>query len=69
MGHEVPGKPGVLGGCNFGILFPWWDMLLGTAIFGEKTHPTGVRGLIVSNNPLVHQWQGLIHSVKAFISK
>ena len=69
MGHDVPGKPGVLGGCNFGILFPWWDMLLGTAIFDEKTHPTGVRGLIVSNNPLVHQWQGLIHSVKAFISK
>lgn len=69
MGHEVPGKPGVLGGCNFGILFPWWDMVLKTAIFDTANHPTGVRGLSVSNNPAIHQWQGLVHALKAFFSK
>lgn len=69
MGHEVPGKPGVLGGCNFGILFPWWDMVLKTAIFDTSNYPTGVRGLSVSNNPVIHQWQGLVHSLKAFFSK
>jgi sterol desaturase/sphingolipid hydroxylase (fatty acid hydroxylase superfamily) len=69
MGHEVPGKPGVLGGCNFGILFPWWDMVLKTAIFDASSYPTGVRGLSVSNNPAIHQWQGLVHSLKAFFSK
>ena len=66
MGHEVPGKPGVLGGCNFGVLFPWWDMVLGTAIFHGTVHPTGVRGLNVVNNPIIHQWQGLLHSLKSF---
>ena len=65
MGYEVPGKPDVLGGCNFGILFPWWDMLLKTAIFNEKAHPTGVRGMKISNNPLIHQWQGFVHSLKS----
>jgi len=43
LGHEVPGKPGVLGGCNFGVLFPWWDMLFGTAIFSPDYHATGIR--------------------------
>ena len=66
MGHEVPGKPGVLGGCNFGVLFPWWDMVLGTAIFHGTVYPTGVRGLNVVNNPIIHQWQGLLHSLKSF---
>jgi sterol desaturase/sphingolipid hydroxylase (fatty acid hydroxylase superfamily) len=65
LGYEVPGKPDVLGGCNFGILFPWWDMLFGTAIFTKDTHPTGVRGLEVSLNPFTQQWQGLLHALKA----
>jgi sterol desaturase/sphingolipid hydroxylase (fatty acid hydroxylase superfamily) len=69
MGHEVEGRPGVLGGCNFGILFPWWDMALGTARFSQEVHPTGVRGLTVSNNPLRHQWHGLVHSFKSLLSK
>jgi sterol desaturase/sphingolipid hydroxylase (fatty acid hydroxylase superfamily) len=69
MGHEVEGRPGVLGGCNFGVLFPWWDMALGTARFSQEVHPTGVRGLTVSNNPLRHQWHGLVHSFKSLLSK
>ncbi len=64
LGHEAPGKPGVLGGCNFGILFPWWDMMLGTAIFSKDNHPTGVRDLSVSNNIFLHQWQGAKHAFK-----
>ena len=33
----------VLGGHNFGVLLPWWDMLLGTANFEKRFDPTGVR--------------------------
>jgi sterol desaturase/sphingolipid hydroxylase (fatty acid hydroxylase superfamily) len=69
MGHEVEGRPGVLGGCNFGVLFPWWDMLFRTARFSQDIYPTGVRGLTVSNNLIRHQWQGLVHSFKSLISK
>jgi len=41
IGHESPGK--VLGGHNFGVLLPWWDMLFGTANFEQRYDPTGVR--------------------------
>jgi len=68
-GHEAKGKPGVLGGCNFGILFPWWDMLLGTAIFPKEVYPTGVRNVTVSQNILTQQWQGLVHAVKELMPK
>jgi sterol desaturase/sphingolipid hydroxylase (fatty acid hydroxylase superfamily) len=64
LGYEVPGKPGVLGGCNFGVLFPWWDILLGTAIFDNKIYPTGVKDLDVSPNLFIQQWQGITHSVR-----
>ncbi|MET3513322.1 sterol desaturase/sphingolipid hydroxylase (fatty acid hydroxylase superfamily) [Pseudacidovorax sp. 1753] len=43
VGHEEVGRPGVLGGCNFGVLLPWWDMLLRTANFDLRYLPTGVR--------------------------
>ncbi|MBU3564142.1 sterol desaturase family protein [Polynucleobacter sp. Tro8-14-1] len=68
-GHEAIGKPGVLGGCNFGILFPWWDMLFGTAIFTKEVYPTGVRDLTVSENVLTQQWQSLLRAVKEFKPK
>ena len=44
IGHEfdVQGRK-VLGGCNFGVLLPWWDMLFGTADFQLRYDPTGVR--------------------------
>ncbi len=63
-GHEAKGKLGVLGGCNFGVLFPWWDMLFRTAIFPKEVYPTGVRNLTVSQNILIQQWQGLVHAFK-----
>jgi sterol desaturase/sphingolipid hydroxylase (fatty acid hydroxylase superfamily) len=68
-GHEAKGKPGVLGGCNFGVLFPWWDMMLNTAIFSKEVHPTGVRDLVLSPNVLQHQWQGLMHSLREIFPK
>jgi sterol desaturase/sphingolipid hydroxylase (fatty acid hydroxylase superfamily) len=44
IGHEseVQGRKG-LGGCNFGVLLPWWDMLFGTADFKLRFDATGVR--------------------------
>lgn len=38
------GSVGVrLGGHNFGVLLPWWDMLFGTANFEHRFDPTGIR--------------------------
>ena len=44
-GHESLG-PRTLGGCNFGVLLPWWDMLLRTSNFEGRYEPTGVRDQI-----------------------
>ena len=68
-GHEAKGKLGVLGGCNFGILFPWWDMLFKTAVFTKEVYPTGVRNLTVSENILSQQWQSLVRAAKEFKPK
>jgi sterol desaturase/sphingolipid hydroxylase (fatty acid hydroxylase superfamily) len=44
IGHESQSQGStVLGGCNFGVLLPWWDMLFGTADFQLRYDPTGVR--------------------------
>jgi len=48
IGHESQAPAGtgarvVLGGHNFGVLFPWWDMWFGTADFTRQFAPTGVR--------------------------
>lgn len=42
IGHESAGK-GTLGGCNFGVLLPWWDILFRTADFELRYDPTGIR--------------------------
>jgi len=42
IGHESAGK-GTLGGCNFGVLLPWWDVLFRTADFELRYDPTGIR--------------------------
>lgn len=68
-GHEAKGKPGVLGGCNFGVLFPWWDMIFNTAIFSKEVHPTGVRDLALSPNVFRHQWQSLMLSIREIFPK
>jgi sterol desaturase/sphingolipid hydroxylase (fatty acid hydroxylase superfamily) len=51
VGHEddragpqlVGGRSPPLGGHNFGVLLPWWDVLFGTASFDAEYHGTGVR--------------------------
>ena len=42
IGHETHGAL-TLGGHNFGVLLPWWDMLFGTADFDPRFVPTGIR--------------------------
>lgn len=48
IGHETVRTEGgarkvVLGGHNFGVLLPWWDMLFATADFDMRFDPTGIR--------------------------
>ena len=42
MGEDKAYAP-KLGGQNFGVLLPCWDMLFGTANFELRYDPTGVR--------------------------
>ncbi|MET0541984.1 MAG: sterol desaturase family protein [Variovorax sp.] len=42
IGHESNG-PTTLGGHNFGVLLPWWDMLFRTGDFTHRYDPTGIR--------------------------
>jgi sterol desaturase/sphingolipid hydroxylase (fatty acid hydroxylase superfamily) len=42
LGHESRGE-GSLGGHNFAVLFPIWDVLGGTSRFGGAVAPTGIR--------------------------
>jgi sterol desaturase/sphingolipid hydroxylase (fatty acid hydroxylase superfamily) len=56
IGHEmeedgdrlVYGRSPALGGHNFGVLLPWWDMLFGTANFEIRYDPTGIRDQVES---------------------
>lgn len=65
IGHESldQGRP-VLGGCNFGVLLPWWDMLFGTADFALRFDATGVRDQVEQGRDYgqgfwAQQWLGL----------
>jgi sterol desaturase/sphingolipid hydroxylase (fatty acid hydroxylase superfamily) len=63
IGHESRGKA-TLGGHNFGVLLPWWDMLFGTADFDVKFEPTGVRdqveqGVDYGRGFWSQQWLGI----------
>lgn len=65
IGHESQSQGRtVLGGCNFGVLLPWWDMLFGTADFQMRYDPTGVRDQVEQGRDYgtgfwAQQWQGL----------
>ena len=66
IGHEseLEGRK-VLGGCNFGVLLPWWDMLFGTADFQLRYDATGVRDQVEQGRDYgqglwAQQWQGLL---------
>jgi sterol desaturase/sphingolipid hydroxylase (fatty acid hydroxylase superfamily) len=63
LGHESQGKD-TLGGVNFGVLLPWWDMLFGTANFEQRYDPTGVRDQVERGRDYgrgfwSQQWLGL----------
>jgi len=66
IGHETAGK--ALGGHNFGVLLPWWDMIFGTANFEERYDPTGVRDQVEQGRDYGsgfwrQQWLGLMRLV------
>ncbi|MBK6850422.1 MAG: sterol desaturase family protein [Burkholderiales bacterium] len=46
-GHESQGK-GTLGGCNYAVLFPVWDVIFGTARFEPYEGPVGIRDQLPS---------------------
>ena len=63
IGHESTGK-NTLGGHNFGVLLPWWDMLFGTANFEQRFDPSGVRDQVEQGRDYgrgfwAQQWLGL----------
>jgi sterol desaturase/sphingolipid hydroxylase (fatty acid hydroxylase superfamily) len=42
IGHKARG-PGSLGGHNYGVLLPWWDLLFRTGNFERRFDATGIR--------------------------
>ena len=63
IGHESAGQQ-TLGGHNFGVLLPWWDMLFGTANFELRFDATGVRDQVEQGRDYgqgfwAQQWLGL----------
>lgn len=69
QGELVPrGKSPALGGHNFGVLLPWWDVLFGTANFELRWDPTGVRDQVEGNRNYgqgfwSQQWLGVLRLV------
>jgi sterol desaturase/sphingolipid hydroxylase (fatty acid hydroxylase superfamily) len=65
IGHEtVKAERTVLGGHNFGVLLPWWDVLFGTANFEQRYDPTGIRDQVEAKRDYgkgfwSQQWVGL----------
>ena len=63
IGHESGGAK-TLGGHNFGVLLPWWDVFFGTANFESRYDPTGIRDQVENNRDYgsgfwSQQWIGM----------
>ena len=65
-GHESGGR-GTLGGHNFGVMLPLWDMLFRTSSFANRFDPTGVRDQLPEEGGRDYgrgfwrqQWLGLV---------
>jgi len=65
-GHE-----GTQYGCNFGVLFPWWDMLFRSVSWNRAYEPTGIRDQLAVPSGIgrnyghgfwAQQWFGLTRS-------
>ncbi len=76
LGHERgakgellrAGRSPALGGHNFGVLLPWWDVLFGTANFELRWDPTGVRDQVEGGRDYgqgfwAQQWLGVLRLV------
>ena len=50
LGHESHGA-GTLGGHNFAVLFPVWDLIFRTARFDGRYEPTGIRDQLPGERP------------------
>ncbi len=66
LGHESNGR-GSLGGHNFAVLFPIWDVVFRTANFEPRYDPTGIRdqlpeagGRDYGKGFWSQQWRGLL---------
>jgi sterol desaturase/sphingolipid hydroxylase (fatty acid hydroxylase superfamily) len=69
IGHESRGK-GTLGGHNFSVLLPVWDMIFGTANFEHRFDATGIRDQLPAEGGRNYgegfweqQWLGLLRLV------
>ena len=63
IGHESKG-PATMGGHNFGVLLPCWDILFGTANFEQRYDATGIRDQIENKRDYgrgfwSQQWLGM----------
>ena len=65
LGHESHGRNS-LGGHNFAVLLPVWDILFGSADFSARHEPTGIRDQLASEGARDYgqgfwsqQWLGL----------
>jgi sterol desaturase/sphingolipid hydroxylase (fatty acid hydroxylase superfamily) len=69
IGHESSG-PGSLGGCNYAVLFPVWDILFRTADYRTPVEATGIRDQLPAMGARnygqgfwAQQWLGLLRLV------
>jgi sterol desaturase/sphingolipid hydroxylase (fatty acid hydroxylase superfamily) len=67
LGHESRGQ-GSLGGHNYAVLFPLWDILFRTARFDDRYEPTGIRDQVERGRDYGRgfwrqQWLGLLRMV------
>lgn len=64
LGHEPGSSAYRPFGANYGVLFPWWDMLLGSADWRAGTEPTGIDDQLTQGRDYgrgfwAQQWLGL----------
>lgn len=62
------GRSPALGGHNFGVLLPWWDMIFRTANFEVRYDPTGIRDQVESGRDYgrgfwSQQWLGVLRLI------
>jgi sterol desaturase/sphingolipid hydroxylase (fatty acid hydroxylase superfamily) len=76
IGHErkvngellSKGRSRALGGHNFGVLLPWWDMIFRTSNFELRYDPTGIRDQVEKGREYgqgfwAQQWLGVLRLV------